>query len=127
MGFEVFDSKVMERAAPAAMVRVVTRVGWGLLVNRPAWALLARGSALGVHLLFDRDARVAGIKVAGPEASGSTVFEVGAQRSIDWPVHLSASQFVEHYGMEDGVFPATLDVSSGVLSFPVGPARGGRV
>ncbi len=127
MGWELFDPAEAEPAPPAMgpVVRV-SRSGRLLLLNRRAWALLepAPQWPREVVLVFDRDARVAGVRsVLSHEAPPRARLRVQTMRSQDWPYGVRASVFVDHYEVGLGEYPARWAVDLRMLTFEVGPPQ----
>lgn len=129
MQFEVFDpgdpgdaGEPVRATGKLPMVRVI-HMGTLLMLNRRAFELVPWRPGDKVHLLFDRDERVAGMIPAHPTSSGTSVFQVAAYRSADWPAGVQAQDFVEHYNVAYEVFTARLELTTGMLTFPVGAPR----
>lgn len=126
--FEVFDRNMVEQGLPAGPL---TQVKAGrLLFNADVWAFLDLHARDGhVALLFDRALRVAAVKPADSllEGSPGTLWRAEVMRSLEWPRRVRAPQFVEHYQVAEGVFPARLLRGPGprMVTFPVGPPAAG--
>lgn len=132
MQFETFNrdeaARLIDPVGP--VVRVTT--GGTLLFNRPAAGFLDEhwaGPRPEVTLLFSAESRTAGVHpLTAAEASGLRLGELWplkAQRSLGWPQGVSAAEFVKHYRIGAGEYPAGLMRGPGarMVTFVAGPRR----
>ncbi len=124
--WELFDPAVADPPPPPMGPVVRVSQSGRLLFNRQAWALLA-GPLCGrreVALVFDQDARVAGVWPAlRHEAPASAMLTVDTMRSQEWPHSVQAVLFVDHHQVGLGEYPARLLMDRQVLTFEVGAPR----
>lgn len=120
-GFEVFDLAEVDLPPQVPGVRL-TSTGV-LLLNRRAWELLAEsGAGSRVLLLFHPEKREAGLQMAWSAGTPTSVFDLEPNRSPDWPRRLRAAEFVAHHRVCEGIFRASLEMTSRMLTFWVGQA-----
>jgi hypothetical protein len=115
--------------------RVRVRSAGRLVFNRAAGQFLREqygaGPQLEVALLFAGENRTVGVRPLLDremrEMPDGQRWPLVAQRSTDWPVGVSAGEFVDHFRLGVGEFEASLLRGPGprMLTFAAGPAQAG--
>ena len=98
MGFEVFD----KRMAPLSHAPSITIQKRGIFsINRAAYSLI--GDANTVELLYDRDARVIGIRPTSDSSPHAYAIRPQNAMKSTGPVILSATAFTQYYRIDTTV------------------------
>lgn len=126
MRFELFDRDAAagEPAPVGPVVRVNER--GQVLFNAATRAFLQmQGAVSEVSLLFDPETRTAAVAPVAVAGNPGTRWKVGTYRSLEWPVGVSAREFVVHYRVAAGEYPAKLLRGPGprMVTFEVGAAQ----
>lgn len=116
MQFQMFDRQAAAATGRADDVRVQVKRGGRIVFNQAAAGFLREQYGAGpnpvVALLFSAESRAFAVRPLGAEEAKSmpvgTRWPLEVLRSIGWPVSVLALEFVDHYQIAEGEYPATL-------------------